>query len=92
MPSITPSSSPSVPSSQITGRNRGVATPAGNGVLTAFTIAHGLGSVPTYFNAVAGNLLSAGPFFITADATNLTVTFVAAPGVGALSLRWVAEL
>lgn len=82
----------SAPISGAPGRARGTSTPAANGVLTAFTIAHGLGATPTYFSVTPGNLLSAALFYVTADATNLTVTFAAAPLTGALSLRWVAEL
>lgn len=68
----------------------GSATPAANGILTSFTIAHGLGSAPSYANACAGNVLSAALFFVTSDATNITITYAAAPLTGALSFKWVA--
>lgn len=82
----------STSASAIQGRARGVSTPTANGVLTAFTIAHGLGSVPSYFGVTPGNPLSAVLFSATADATNLTVSYVSAPLTGSLSLRWVAEV
>lgn len=82
----------SQPASALTGRSRGVANPAANGVLTSFNIPHGLGAAPAYVCVTPGNLLSAALMYVTADATNITVTFAAAPLVGDLSLRWVAEI
>jgi hypothetical protein len=69
----------------------GTASPASNGVLTSFTIPHGLGTTPSSYSVMGGNALSvANPYFVTADATNLTVTYVLAPTTGTLSLKWMA--
>lgn len=69
----------------------GSATPASNGVLTTFTIPHGLGVVPTSYSVTAGNVLSAAnAYAVTADATNLTVTYLLAPTAGTLSLKYMA--
>lgn len=72
--------------------NKGTATPAANGVLTAFSAAHGLGAVPTFVSVMPGNALSAGDFWVTSDATNVTINYVVAPTTGALNLKWKAEL
>lgn len=68
----------------------GSATPAANGILTSFSFAHGLGSAPSYANVSPGNALSAALFSVTSDATNITVTYAAAPLTGALSFKWIA--
>ena len=70
--------------------NRGVATPTADGILTAFTIAHGLGAAPTWADATVGNALSNTLKYITYDATNITVTYAVAPLAGTLSLNWIA--
>jgi len=67
----------------------GTAGGTGNGVTTAFVIPHGLGSVPSFANAVAANPLTAGAMSVTADATNITVNFLLAPTAGALSFKWI---
>lgn len=57
----------------------------GDGATTVFNIPHGLGKVPTFFNAWPRSAAAAsGSFTTTADATNLIITFVAAPANAAL--------
>jgi len=82
----------SVSVSSLSGRSRGTATPAANGVVTAFTIAHGLGSAPAYVSVVPRNALSAALCYVTSDATNITVTYLVAPLTGSLGFSWSAEL
>lgn len=79
--------------SAIVGRARGAVTPAAPGAVATFNIPHGLGSTPAYYGVTPRNALSLGTgFVVTADATNLIVTFLVAPSAGALSFVWSAEL
>jgi len=87
MPINNPSSAAS-----IQGRSRGSATPTAPGAVASFTIAHGLGSTPAHYTVTPRNALSAALMYVTADATNLTITYAAAPLAGALSFSWSAEL
>ena len=58
----------------------GKSTASGNGSTTVFTIAHGLGSNPTYtFVTCSSHTIGTS---YTTDATNITVTFASAPGSG----------
>lgn len=70
----------------------GVQTSNGTGALTAFVIPHGLGVVPQQFSAIAASVAAATSFYVTADATNLTVTYAVAPatGTGNVVLSWRA--
>lgn len=60
------------------------------GAVTTVTIPHGLGVSPTKFSAQAGdvNAASAPTFFVTANATDLTLTFTSAL-TAATSYTWV---
>jgi hypothetical protein len=58
----------------------GKSTASGNGSTTVFTIAHGLGSTPTYTFATCSSLTTGMSY--TVDATNITVTFATAPPSG----------
>ena len=66
----------------------GSETQSGNGSATSFTIAHGLGTTPSYFNAVANNAATANVQYITADSTNITVHYGSAPASGTDNLTW----
>jgi hypothetical protein len=81
-----------VSAASLTGRSRGTATPAANGILTAFNIAHGLGSTPALVAVSPRNALSAALRFVTVDATNIAITYLVAPPTGSLSFAWSAEL
>jgi len=83
--------------------NRGTATFSGNGSNKVFTIPHGLDAAPLYcipFPAVAPTFVDVQPastdakgdYYITADATNITVTYGTAPASGTnnVVLRWIA--
>lgn len=70
----------------------GVASFTGNGSQTAFTIAHGSGGVPSTFHALPITEAATASRTTTRDATNITVTYAAAPANGAsLKFRWSAS-
>jgi len=70
----------------------GASTKSGDAVTTSFTIAHGLGATPSYFNVVPINAASAGISYQTADATNITIVYTVAPASGTnnLSFKYIA--
>lgn len=70
----------------------GAVTFSPNGSATVFNIAHGLGKVPTSKWVVPRNTASGQKPVLTADGTNLIITFAVAPvaGTNALSYRWGA--
>jgi hypothetical protein len=75
---------------------KGVFTTSGDGSATTVNIAHGLGVVPSFYQVQAGSA-DAGTAeisYITADATNITVTFKTAipAGTDNITLVWRAEL
>jgi len=76
------------------GRNSGTATFSGKETITTFTIPHGLVSTPTVVKLEAKTADAAGDKYWTADATNITVTFLTAPpaGTGNVVLSWEAEV
>lgn len=68
--------------------NTGTATPTG-AVSLSFIIPHGVGAVPSFVQVRPSNALAAAVFYTTADATNITVTYLA-PITGLVSLSWMA--
>jgi parallel beta-helix repeat protein len=74
--------------------NSGTATFSGNGSQTSFTIPHGLAGTPKSWRVEAGSAGAKGDKYVTADATNLTVTFATAPPTGSnnVVLVWSAEM
>jgi hypothetical protein len=74
--------------------NGGTATFSGNGSQTTFTIAHGLAGTPKTALITAGSSDAKTNFYVTYDATNITVTFATAPpsGTNNVVLRWYAEM
>lgn len=68
--------------------NAGTASDTGNGATTAFSFPHGMGAIPTGVSVVAASSAAAGAFYVSVDATNITVNYVAAPS-GSLSWRWM---
>jgi hypothetical protein len=75
-------------------KNGGTATFSGNGSQTQFTIAHGLVGTPNIWRVEAGSADAKGDKYVTANATNLTVTFATAPPAGTnnVVLVWQAEM
>jgi parallel beta-helix repeat protein len=74
--------------------NSGKSTFSGDGSTTTFTIAHGLAKQPTKVLVTAGSDAAKGDFYVTADATNITVTYATAPpsGTNNVVLNWYAEI
>lgn len=70
----------------------GTATFSPNGSATAFNIAHGVGKTPTSKWVVPLNTASGQKPVLTADGTNLIITYTTAPtaGANALAFRWGA--
>lgn len=75
-------------------RTHGKATLSGDGATTAFTIAHGMGAAPAWVSVTPGSAAAGAAHHVTADATNVTVTFAAAPASAAdnLVLYWQTSL
>lgn len=70
-------------------RASGTASDTGNGALTAFSFAHEMGEAPSSAVVTAKSSAAAGDFYVTVDATNITVNYVVAPS-GSLSWYWMA--
>lgn len=74
----------------------GTLTYSGDGTSTTKTIPHGIIGTPTFFQVTPSSIDSgnAGIKYVTANATNLTVTFNTAPitGTNNVKLTWKAEL
>jgi hypothetical protein len=75
-------------------KNSGVATFNGTGAQTTFTIPHGLIKAPRSWRVEAGSADARGNKHVTADATNLYVTFDTPPPAGTnnVVLVWQAEI
>ena len=74
--------------------NGGTATFSGDGTTTAFSIPHSLPATPTKVSVVPQSADAAGTFYVTADATNITINYSAAPPAGTnnIVLWWKAEV
>lgn len=74
--------------------NDGQATFSGTGAQTAFTISHGLSAAPVTVTVTPASAGAAALFSVTVSATQITVTFNAAPALGAnnVILNWWASL
>ncbi len=66
----------------------------GDGVATAFVIAHGLAATPVSAIVTAGSADADGDLYITYDNTNITATFGTAPisGTNNVVLNWIARI
>jgi hypothetical protein len=75
-------------------RNSGTATFSGDGTKTQFAIAHGLAMAPSKVYVTPGSSDAKGPFYVTADATNIYVNYATAPPAGTnnVVLYWYAEV
>jgi hypothetical protein len=74
--------------------NSGTAVFSGDGSNKTFTIPHGLAGAPKSWRVEAGSEDAKGDKYVTADATNLSVTFDTAPpsGTNNVILVWQAEM
>lgn len=72
---------------------RGTATKSGDGVTTAFTIAHGCYAAPSYFYVMPTSGDARSNHILSADATNITVTYAShlPPPSGSSNLTFVWE-
>jgi len=72
--------------------NSGTAT--FNGGTTVFNIPHGLASTPSSYLVTPASSDAKGEFYITADATNIVVTYTTAPPAGTnnVKLSWQAKV
>ena len=78
--------------SSLTTLNIGSATGTANGSSTAFTIAHSIGSSPSFYIVnVVSTLGSTIAYSLSADSTNITVTFASAPSSGTITFMWMAS-
>jgi alanine dehydrogenase len=68
---------------------KGSSTKSGDASTTAFTIAHGLGGTPTWFNVEPTSIEADSDIYLTADGTNITVTYNFAPPTGTSNLTYV---
>jgi len=68
----------------------GTATKSGDGSTLVFTIAHGLTGVTSASPVIVTPRLpaAAGAFYVTVDATNITLTYSSAPASGTNNLSW----
>lgn len=66
----------------------GTNTQSGNGTATSFSIPHGLGTTPTYWNAVAISAAAGNISYVTANSTNIIVFYSVAPASGTNNLSW----
>jgi hypothetical protein len=66
-------------------------TQSGNGSATSFNIPHGLTAAPSSFSVTANSAAAGGISYVTADATNIVVRYVAAPASGTNNLVFIAS-
>jgi len=74
--------------------NSGVATFSGDGLATSFSWAHGLVGTPSVILVTPKSADAAITHSVSADATNITITFSSAPAAGTdnVVLAWYAEV
>ena len=64
------------------------ATASGDGTSTSINIAHGIGSAPAYFYAIAASAAAGNIRYVAADATNIAVHYTIAPASGTNNLSY----
>lgn len=69
-------------------KTSGTASQSGNGTETTFQIPHSLNAAPACYAITPLTEDAAASFWVTADATNLTITYKTAPAAGTVNLRW----
>ena len=68
--------------------DRGQGVASGTGLATTFTFPHGCAATPSYVEAVPASAHARGDFFVSADATEISISYATAPPPGASNLRW----
>jgi hypothetical protein len=73
---------------------KGTSTQSGDASTLTFNIAHGLGSTPSFAVVEAGSSAAISDYYITKDATNLTVNYLFSPASGTNNLvfNWRAAV
>lgn len=71
-------------------RTQGVTTLTLDGMTSVYTIAHGLGQVPSFAYAGRGNSTNFDVFNTTWDSNNITITYENPPIAGTLDVNWIA--
>ena len=73
---------------------KGTSSKNGDASATTFTIAHGLGSTPGYYTVSPTSQDADSEFYLTADATNITLNYSFPPptGTGNLTYVWRAAI
>jgi len=72
---------------------RGIANFIGDGTTTVFNIPHGLATTPTFYTAEPLTNAARADHLLSADTTNIIVTFDVAPASGAsIQFSWKAEV
>lgn len=73
---------------------KGSTTKSGDASATTFTQAHGLAGTPTFYTVTPTSEDAKGPFWVTIDATNITINYSFAPPTGTsnLTYNWRAAL
>jgi hypothetical protein len=69
-------------------QNSGDDSQSGDGSATSFTIAHGLSTTPTYVDVTPSTEDAIADHYVTADGTNITINYAAAPPSGTDNLGW----
>jgi len=69
--------------------NKGSSTQSGNASTTTFTIAHGITGTPTYYGVTPTSADAIGDYYLTIDATNITVNYTFPPPAGTGNLTYV---
>jgi len=68
---------------------KGTATKSGDATATTFTIPHGLGSTPGFYTVQATSADGDSDYYLTIDATNITVNYSFPPPSGTSNLTYV---
>lgn len=76
-----------------TNENAGSETQSGDGSSTSFSFAHGMDETPKWAHIEPSSPAARGDYHVTADGTDLAVTYSSAPpsGSGNLSWYWMAK-
>jgi hypothetical protein len=69
--------------------NKGTTSKNGDASTVTFTQAHGLGSTPSFFTVIPTSTDADSEFFLTADATNITINYPFPPPTGTANLTYV---
>lgn len=72
----------------LNGLYKGSSTQSATIYATTYSIPHGIGKIPSYYNVNATSLAAAGFRYITADDTNIYIHYATPPNTGSNNLSW----